>query len=430
MTDTPSRVEIRMYNVGFGDCFGLRFSYDDESVPERHIVIDCGTMALPQSGGKARYSMLDVAKDIAAWSRGSLDAIVVSHRHQDHLSGFAGRAGEVFRDLRPKLIVQPWTEEPELPVDATEPIPAAGLSGAQAFTTALAGQQAFVDYVFHAVAGDGAMSAELSFLGQNNIKNRAAVENLIDMGRTAQGEFLSHGQPTRLENLLPGVKVHVLGPPTVEEWKPITRQRHEDDVEFWHLVGSHAPAVLDGKAEPVFRHGSFRVHVPPNARWLTKHIDEVREDLLFPIVRALDDALNNTSLILLFEVGSGADRKLLLFPGDAQIENWEYVFQGPSASDWKLLLADVDVYKVGHHGSLNATPKSGLWPRFVKKGSEDYADRMWTLLSTRGAVHGHYNRKTEVPRQTLVHELDRHTQLTSTQRQRKMAKDFVLTFGV
>ena len=38
------------------------------------------------------------------------------------------------------------------------------------------------------------------------------------------------------------------------------------------------------------------------------------------IVRTLDQAMNNTSVILLFEVGN----KKLLFPGDAQIENWSY----------------------------------------------------------------------------------------------------------
>ena len=58
-------------------------------------------------------------------------------------------------------------------------------------------------------------------------------------------------------------------------------------------------------------------------RWFTKRLDTIRGDELLEIVRALDQAMNNTSLILLFEVGA----KKLLFAGDAQIENWLYALQ-------------------------------------------------------------------------------------------------------
>ena len=68
-------------------------------------------------------------------------------------------------------------------------------------------------------------------------------------------------------------------------------------------------------------------------------------------VRAMDDALNNTSVILLFEFGT----RKLLFPGDAQIENWSYAL---SRKADLAMLADTDVYKVGHHGSHNATLKA------------------------------------------------------------------------
>lgn len=420
---SPSKVTIRMYNVGFGDCFLLKFVYDGAST-DKHVLIDCGSMALPQSGDKPRYSMLSITRDIRDWSGGSLDALIVSHRHQDHLSGVAGRAGDVVRAMAPKLVVQPWTEQPDLPVDAESPIDAAALAPGRAFVTSLAGQQRFLDYALHAFADSEVDSSELSFLGENNIKNRAAVENLIQMGEAATPEFLSHGQQSKLDDLIPGVKVHVLGPPTIEQWEPITRQRHEDDVEFWHLVGSNAPEVVDGAAGPLITHRTFGHAIPPEARWLAEHIDAVREEMLLPIVRSLDRALNNTSLILLFEVGSGEKRKLLLFSGDAQIENWQYVFQGPQADKWKGLLAATSVYKVGHHGSLNGTPKSSLWPLFANKGPASKEERMLALLSTRGSVHGHYRMETEVPRRTLVDRLEHDASLASTQHQRKMAKEF------
>jgi hypothetical protein len=74
---------------------------------------------------------------------------------------------------------------------------------------------------------------------------------------------------------------------------------------------------------------------------------------------ALDSATNNTSLVVAIELG-GAD--VLLFVADAQVGNWES-WQNLS---WQVggtkvtgpdLLARTIFYKVGHHGSHNATLK-------------------------------------------------------------------------
>jgi hypothetical protein len=61
--------------------------------------------------------------------------------------------------------------------------------------------------------------------------------------------------------------------------------------------------------------------------------------------------VNNTSLVLAIElIDSG---KVLLFAGDAERENWQ-TWKNEHA-DVKDLLARTVVYKVGHHGSINAT---------------------------------------------------------------------------
>ena len=117
--------------------------------------------------------------------------------------------------------------------------------------------------------------------------------------------------------------------------------------------------------------------------------------------------MNNTSLILLFEVFG----KKLLFPGDAQIENWSYALEdAPTAKKTKALLAGVDVYKVGHHGSLNATPKKALWDNFKKRKGK----KLKTLLSTMPGKHGRTDNETEVPRRTLLKALKSETQLLNT----------------
>jgi hypothetical protein len=136
----------------------------------------------------------------------------------------------------------------------------------------------------------------------------------------------------------------------------------------------------------------------------------LRGQQLLEIVRSLDDQMNNTSLILLFEAGG----KKLLFPGDAQIENWSYALEdAPDHEATHALLADVDVYKVGHHGSLNATPKKLLWERFTKRGSKP-GKRLKAVLSTLPGKHGKTANDTEVPRRPLLDALRKETDLSNT----------------
>ena len=73
----------------------------------------------------------------------------------------------------------------------------------------------------------------------------------------------------------------------------------------------------------------------------------------------LDSATNNTSLVLAIEV----DEQVLLFPGDAQAGNWlswqnlSWTIEGKTITGPDLL-ARTTFYKVGHHGSHNATLKA------------------------------------------------------------------------
>lgn len=80
----------------------------------------------------------------------------------------------------------------------------------------------------------------------------------------------------------------------------------------------------------------------------------------------LDNDTNNTSLVLAVDVApDDADGGVLLFPGDAQVGNWmswgDCVWpagakrEDAGAVTIERLLARTILYKVGHHGSHNAT---------------------------------------------------------------------------
>jgi len=267
---TPDQVILRAYNVGFGDCFLLTFCYGAE---RRRILIDFGSSAPPQ-GAPASY-MLRIARDIAA--QGRLHAVIATHRHRDHISGFGGECGRIIASLAPDVVVQPWTEDPEAP---------------------------------RGCAND------------DEIQNRSAVDNLAAMGRQGRAAYIHAGAPSGLENVLPGVGICVAGPPTLEQSAAIRHERVRDATEFWQFrrflecqINGATPAELFPGA-PRFAADC----APPNLRWFLARAQRIRAEQRKEFVRALDRVLNNTSVILLFRVGDFS----MLFPGDAQIENWSW----------------------------------------------------------------------------------------------------------
>lgn len=417
-TAAPKSLAIRTYQVGFGDCFLLSFLYGTQT--EKHVLIDFGTKGLPSGVPKTR--MKDIAADIQQRTKGKLHAVVATHRHEDHISGFDTDSGPgtVIRNLKPDCVVQPWTEDPTLAPTATGP---------KGIRSAAAGHVAGLD-AMHEVAAASLreikrrsrqlsppLRQQLAFLGENNIKNPSAVKNLMTM---AKNTYVYNGSKSGLETVLPGITIHVLGPPTLKQSQAIKSERTTDPdpdqtwqlQRFWHLQAGAAKAVDsgDGKTAPLFprfvrgRGGVF----PIDARWFIYHARATSGDQLLEIVRSLDTAMNNTSVILVFEIG----QTKLLFPGDAQFENWQYAL---SQKDNQTLLTSVNLYKVGHHGSLNATPKA-LWNSFKNRSKTAGAkQRLTALMSTMAGKYGAEASGTEVPRKPLVAALKSESDLFSTQ---------------
>jgi hypothetical protein len=70
----------------------------------------------------------------------------------------------------------------------------------------------------------------------------------------------------------------------------------------------------------------------------------------------------------------------------------------------------VTLYKVGHHGSRNATPK-WLWNQFTRTGGPTKANRLISVLSTKA---GKFDETHEVPRAALVTEPKARSEYHST----------------
>jgi hypothetical protein len=454
----PIELGIRMYQVGFGDCFVITFRYpaplaDGRDV--RHVLIDFGST---RPAGPTK-DLVPVANAIHEQTQGEIDVVVVSHRHKDHLSGFGTKEGPLL-DMKPgfpRLVVRSWTEHPTLDRAAKGPAAVAATRAAGPMSAAVgrkssqfvnslrAAEQFAVDLRAKVQgAAPNSRPAELKQLVDDQISNKEAVDQLAAWAASGRGAYLNYGMPSGIEAEVPGISVRVIGPPTVNQHPAVAKQKSRDPNEFWMIYGnvlkslSAKDLVLrdvdpedPGSAAPIGASeaddadpavaGDMAMTAaiddapaaspikgvqpdPGPVKWLTDRLGRQEVNSILRIVRVLDDVLNNTSVILLIDVPcAGPEPLRLLFGGDAQIENWEYALKFASDHEANLdLLRKVDVYKVGHHGSRNATPRTlfNLWKEPATKERP-----MTALMSTKFGVHGK-TEATKVPRKTLVAALD------------------------
>src|SRR6185295_13417908 len=114
---------------------------------------------------------------------------VVTHRHRDHISGFAtdgNGTGKTIAALKPDFVVQPWTEDPNAKPDALTATVTVGAKGGASAKHLTAHYLGSLEAMHRVAAGigtwarqnaavtDSATADQLSFLGDDNLKNLSA----------------------------------------------------------------------------------------------------------------------------------------------------------------------------------------------------------------------------------------------------------------
>jgi hypothetical protein len=314
-----------MYRVGFGDCFLLSLLVDGG---DRHILVDCG---VHRRGDLKKID--DAVQNVAALTNGRLDIVVATHAHQDHISGFATCAA-AFEEMAVGEVWLPWTEDPKDP-DALR------FRTRQAAFAALAGQH---------LAAIGTETPALYAI-ENLTGNESALKLLkggINGGRV---RYFGAGETVDAPAGINGLAVRVLGPP--RDPKFLARMNPPAGNRFLRIgadgnepINAIVPFERIWKADASDWPDGL---LPEEDAHVLREMAEDPEGLAF----MLDQAMNNTSLVTLFSY-KGYN---LLFPGDAQYGSWQNWVDGPDAQE---ILESVDFYKVAHHGSHNATPKTAL----------------------------------------------------------------------
>jgi beta-lactamase superfamily II metal-dependent hydrolase len=318
-------IRIRMYRVGFGDCFLVTLPGTGQK--PHHILIDCGVH--PQGDIK---TMAGVVGNIVSETGGEMDLIVAKHAHQDHLSGFGSRAQD-FRKMHVREVWLPWTE-----------------NGADRAATDLKKKHlALVDGLQrHFAAFAGARYGEVKAALVNLAGNETAL-TLLKSQLRAKVEYREAGEHIADAAGIQGLDVKVLGPPRDKTFLA----RMDPPASERYLRAVAEPATGGSTLAPFPPKWAYEYDKLPLSESDLKYFDDLAADTGEALAFALTQAINNTSVVLLMRYGAHA----MLFAGDAQYGNWQFWLDQKDAQE---LLAGVSFYKVAHHGSENATPRDAL----------------------------------------------------------------------
>lgn len=387
-------VRVRMYRVGFGDCFLLTFA--PSSGEPQHMLIDFGVYQATRGAGER---LNQVARNIRLATNDHIHTVVATHEHADHISGFKLAADELNR-LSIDDLWMPWTSDRSDPDGQRRSEKAAKIClAANAAVLRMPGEQA------------ARVQPVLDF-GPNSPENCASSALWANLNNFKRTLFLEPDDVISLDEL--GVKIYVLGP-TRQIFQPGRRTRpavpgqglalNQATAFLAAVVNAAGLELADGQAGDLSAsdlNELFRLSLPFDPRrgiplaeaqqgslyQVDQYADQAAAalppgdkqppaegleffkqyyqdgpdwrcidfdwlDLAEALALSIDNSVNNTSLVLAIElVESG---KVLLFPGDAQLESWK-TWKNASAEVADLLKRTV-LYKIGHHGSHNATLK-------------------------------------------------------------------------
>jgi len=352
------RAKVRMYRHGLGDCFLVTLPRQDGS--KYFIMIDCGVVL---GTSNASAAMAAVVADIAATTGGHVDVLAATHGHWDHISGFV-QAADAFKSVTFGQVWLAWTEDPADPLakqlgqERSEALNGLRLS---ANRLRLAGDDDRAEMVGSLLEFFGATGGASTNDALEAIRQKVAAPRYC------------HPLDAPVELNDPPARIYVLGPPRDETLirmaLPTSRNPGTSTYTMALDVFLNDVASTLANVAPDSPFGNqFNIPLPAaramdffNRRyWLSdtwRQIDGAWLEGSPQLALQLDSATNNTSLVLAIELANG---DVLLFAADAQVGNWvswqdlTWTVDGRTVTGPDLLRRTI-VYKVGHHGSYNAT---------------------------------------------------------------------------
>jgi hypothetical protein len=375
-----TKVTVRMYAHGFGDCF-LLFFYSGPNVVYK-MVIDCGM--LTGDNGRLKDAIRNIAKDC----NNEIDVVVQTHQHKDHISGFnlrdtdeellwdkinvreawlawtenTGKGGdELARQLQKKhekkkmalihaVALYKQHVKSQRHIDTLKEIYTGGIyhSAQERYVDALQELLEFDDIGRSEIdrasdlaeTGFGLTMKEAMayFLDRNDrIKNSKIDKETTEISYWEPGEFADEAATG-----LPGINFYFMGPPkNYDRLKQMDDKTHTEmyvtdmglsDNFYMALEGSEDGDAAVSPFHPKFscdkshftaaqlanKDNVWNLYNDKEHYW--RDIDTDWLNNAGALALALDSYTNNTSLVMAIEFTES--KKVLLFVADAQIGNW------------------------------------------------------------------------------------------------------------
>jgi len=368
------RAKVRMYRQGLGDCFLISLPRTDGGNRPFYVMIDCGVVLGTSDPSTIMTQVMD---NIVAVTGGEIDLLIATHEHWDHLSGFV-QAKESFDKLTVRQVWLAWAENPD--DQLTQKLKKEKGQALAALRMGLSQMQ---------LAGDSDGATELNgILEFFGVAKGATTSDALDNVRAkVKPAELRYCLPTDPPAVPTGTnaRFYVLGPPYDEK---MLRKINPSagNKETYGLALDSFPLFMDGAGTALgdtddgrpfdqqyeipfayaqsapelnfFRQQYWQAgNAAPDA-W--RRIDTDWLGGSSELALQLDSLTNNTSLVIAIELPDG---DVLLFAADAQVGNWlswqdrSWTVDGKAVTGPDLLGRAI-FYKVGHHGSHNATLKA------------------------------------------------------------------------
>lgn len=398
-----TEVKVRMYKMGTGDCISLKFLHNTDVTFT--MLFDCGCI----TGTKARLTPFveELIRDLD----GHVDALVVSHEHQDHVLGFQ-RCEQLFKNgLSVGQMWMGWTEDDSRPKVKRWKTEYGQKKKALALAAKRLGKEvnsaSFRNQLKGARESDELLAFHRNFAGalkdfadlhanedEREYKGPLAGMRIAkeEIERHHDIDYLSPGEILYDIEGLDGVRIYVLGPPKThaevdkESGRPGESYRHNkqldpedyslnamrsqlEDSDYFTATMNFDGDVATNPSLTPFPESTFAsqdaLEASPYERkgeaW--RKIDTEWLQSSANLALRMNSLTNNLSLVLAIEFEESG--KVMLFPGDAEFGSWESWHkidwdETSPGSDLKTadLLNRVVFYKVAHHLSHNGTAQS------------------------------------------------------------------------
>lgn len=437
-----------MYCLGTGDCFLYTFINSDNTTFK--MMVDFGSCV----GSRSDYLpyMEHLQQDIGE----TLDLLVITHEHNDHVNGFA-KCPEIFNNIEIKRAWFSWTENREDPSgkvkDLLEKRKKLKKSVANAYTKIGLNNSSYTQGLKSLIhenlpVDDNDDLIKFDTDAYYSLPGYIKVKEILE-SKSVKIEYQEPGTIIEIPEI--GLKFYFLGPPLDKNYmfknekigkdvydksyniyekdleenaftKILQNKRLEDVVPFnlkYVMYESEKQLAVESSLNTNIKSKMLnQIDEDKSSRkenffhWIYndkkndwRKIDDEYLNSTGQLALRLNSHINNTSLAMAIEIKD--QKKIMLLPGDAEFGSWASWHE---IEKWKFnnryfnfkvadLLSRTFFYKVSHHLSFNGTP-TNLGLNLIE--NEDLVS-MATLDLTRIAERW----KSTMPNKHLIRDLSK-----------------------